>query len=44
MLLRGVDDNGDPIEVYAQTCPACGALVNTAEADMDDHYESVHRS
>jgi hypothetical protein len=42
VLLRGVDDNGDPIDVCVDTCSSCGALIDLAVTDLDGHYESAH--
>jgi hypothetical protein len=44
MLLRGVDDNGDPIEISVEPCPSCGALVYLMVMSLDEHARAVHPS
>lgn len=41
-LLRGTDDNGDPVDLPVEPCWRCGVPVVTSLVSMAEHVDRAH--
>lgn len=41
-LLRGTNEDGDPVEVAVESCWRCGVMINVYLLSMAEHVERAH--